>query len=486
MSSDLLRRVEEFAIDGPEPPALPFAARLARENGWTRAHADRVVREYKRFAYLAAAGGHPVCPSEDVDQAWHLHLTYTHSYWKRFCGEVLGQPLHHNPTRGGPAEAEKHRRMYDETLAAYRRAFRHEPPPDIWPPTEERFAPDRHVRVDRAANWVIPKAAVRKWAATGGLTAAAVVFATGCGNGLDPFELNGAWYLAFLIPTLVAALVAGLVIRRIMRKPDPDPSDPPPVLSWSKAAYLAGGPDRLLSAAIAKLYREGHLKESADGKWLEPAGPPPDKLTPAEEAVLAAAPLNRTDRNGLKRVRDEVAARALPKVDKLTEAGLLLTPAQARAAALASAVPLGLVILLFGVTRLLAGLSNGKPVTYLVFTLIAATVAFFVLAVRRPTRSRKGDDALDRLRKEHALLKHAKTRDDDSGLPLAIALFGTAVLAGSGYAALRSWYPRQTDTGGSGCGSGCGTGCGTGGGGGGDGGGGGCGSGCGGCGGGGD
>ena len=44
--------------------------------------------------------------SEQVDAAWHLHLTYTRSYWDRFCKETLGQPLHHDPTRGGPAEAD--------------------------------------------------------------------------------------------------------------------------------------------------------------------------------------------------------------------------------------------------------------------------------------------------------------------------------------------------------------------------------------------
>ncbi|QDU22057.1 glycine-rich domain-containing protein [Urbifossiella limnaea] len=84
----LLARVEAFDIGGPTNPALPFAARLAREHGWSRPYEDRVLHEYKRFAFLAAAGFGPVCPSEDVDAAWHLHLTYIRSYWTRFCGEV--------------------------------------------------------------------------------------------------------------------------------------------------------------------------------------------------------------------------------------------------------------------------------------------------------------------------------------------------------------------------------------------------------------
>ena len=129
-SRALLARIDAFAIDGPELPALPFAARLAREQGWTRAFAERAVREYKRYVFLAMTAGRPMCPSEQVDAVWHQHLTYTRSYWKRFCGETLGRPLHHEPTRGGGDEADKHLRMYADTLATYRQAFGHEPPPD--------------------------------------------------------------------------------------------------------------------------------------------------------------------------------------------------------------------------------------------------------------------------------------------------------------------------------------------------------------------
>jgi uncharacterized protein (TIGR04222 family) len=482
MSSDLLRRVEEFAIDGPEPPALPFAARLARENGWPRAYADRVIREYKRFAYLAMTAGHPVCPSEDVDQAWHLHLTYTHSYWKRFCGDVLGQPLHHNPTRGGSAEGDKHRRMYAETLTAYRRAFGHEPPADVWPGVDERFAPDRHERVDRAANWVVPKRAMRRGAATASLVVASLVFATGCGN-LDPFELNGAWYLAFLVPTMVAAFVLGIVLRNRLKKPHPEPGDEAPDPTWEQAAYLVGGAGRVFSAALARLTRDGYVEVDADR--VVATGRGVDGLCPSELAVLGSTPLRKTDKVGLKAARERVEAAAGDTAEGLRAAGLLLTPEQARTAAYASAMPPVLVWLVFGLPRLGLGIVNDRPVWYLIVVLVAFGIAAVLLAVIRPTRSRKGDDALAKVRTRQALLKYANTREAGSDLPLAVALFGTAALAGSELAELQSWYPKQTENAatGGGCGSGCGPGCGGGGGcGGGCGGGG---SGCGGCGGGG-
>src|SRR4051794_29247128 len=88
---DLRARLQAFTPDEPGV-VFPFSARLAREQGWTRAQAERVVREYLRFVYLAATAGHPVTPSKMVDEAWHLHLTYTRGYWDELCGRVLGMP----------------------------------------------------------------------------------------------------------------------------------------------------------------------------------------------------------------------------------------------------------------------------------------------------------------------------------------------------------------------------------------------------------
>jgi hypothetical protein len=51
---ELLRKLEQFQLDSPEA-SLPFSARLARENNWPPAYANRVIAEYKRFAFLAVA-----------------------------------------------------------------------------------------------------------------------------------------------------------------------------------------------------------------------------------------------------------------------------------------------------------------------------------------------------------------------------------------------------------------------------------------------
>ena len=154
---ELLIRIAGFAID-EGTPELSFSGRLARENGWTGKYADRVVVEYLRFVGLAMVSGHVVTPSEQVDQAWHLHLTYTHSYWTRLCGEVLGRPLHHGPTRGGEAESRKYFEQYERTLRSYEEIFGVSPPADIWPKAEIRFGRDLlAVRVNPGDYWMISK-----------------------------------------------------------------------------------------------------------------------------------------------------------------------------------------------------------------------------------------------------------------------------------------------------------------------------------------
>lgn len=155
--ADLWERIEAFDPDDPDA-ALPFTSRLAREQGWTHAEAARAIREYKRFIYLAVAAGHPVSPSEVVDQVWHLHLLYTRSYWKRLCGEVLGRELHHEPTKGGGEERGKFADWYERTLQSYRHHFHEEPPADLWPSPEERAAAKHSGRwVDSGNFWIIRK-----------------------------------------------------------------------------------------------------------------------------------------------------------------------------------------------------------------------------------------------------------------------------------------------------------------------------------------
>jgi hypothetical protein len=177
IQSALWRKLESFQIDEGDE-TLTFEKRLAKENGWTLSYSRRVIEEYKRFVFLCAASGHGCTPSHDVDEAWHLHIVYTRSYWDRMCGEVLQRPLHHNPTKGGRAESAKHEDWYARTLRSYRELFGQEPPPDIWPADPNDAVSGEHwKRIDARQNWVIAKRPARLMA---GLLV--VVSLVGCGS----------------------------------------------------------------------------------------------------------------------------------------------------------------------------------------------------------------------------------------------------------------------------------------------------------------
>ncbi len=71
--------LEKFEVDAGDE-TLTFIQRLARENGWSISFARKVFTEYKKFIFLAIISPGQVTPSDQVDQAWHLHLSYTQSY----------------------------------------------------------------------------------------------------------------------------------------------------------------------------------------------------------------------------------------------------------------------------------------------------------------------------------------------------------------------------------------------------------------------
>ncbi len=128
----LWENIQSFPINDPESD-FPFSKKLQQKQRWTADYTSRVIAEYRRFIFLCCVLPRGASPSEAVDEAWHLHLTYTHNYWTQLCRNTIFKELHHHPSRGGPEEKEKHERWYHETLEAYLEVFEQPPPPDIWP-----------------------------------------------------------------------------------------------------------------------------------------------------------------------------------------------------------------------------------------------------------------------------------------------------------------------------------------------------------------
>ena len=129
----LWQKLSDFQLDDSPEAAVQFSDKLIKEQKWTPEFAKRAMAEYKKFLYLCLTMPQGASPSEVVDEVWHLHLTYTQSYWQKLCGEVLQRQLHHYPNKGGNSENQRHRDWYAATLITYVKEFQELPPVDCWP-----------------------------------------------------------------------------------------------------------------------------------------------------------------------------------------------------------------------------------------------------------------------------------------------------------------------------------------------------------------
>ena len=442
---DLWDRILAHRFDDPAA-RLTFTGRLARENGWTIGYAVRVVDEYRRFVFLAMTAGHPVTPSEDVDQAWHLHLAYTRDYWETFCRDVLDAPLHHGPTRGGAAEADRYDQQYRRTLATYETVFDQRPPVDIWPLPAQRFGADlAWRRVNVARHWVVPKPrwlrGRRRATRLAGLAAVPLV-AAGIPN---PLDLAGAPFLALFAALATGAIMAGLVLRRLVR-PTGDPAVTADQVEPLELALLADdGCWRCAVTGVAAL--AVRPEPPTDGEGNDPAVPfavvasPPAGSPPlltalhARLAALGSCTAAEAVMTAFSVARDEFEPRV---VDRGLVVGrwwasvvpwIILAPAAATLA--------------LGVTKIAVGVSRGRPAGFLVLGCVVLGLVSLLVVARRPRRTQQGDELLRERRRrfresgrQDEWLHHKSTAGMAEATPLvpeAIALLGIATLVGTEY-----------------------------------------------------
>jgi len=450
---ELYKRIQAFALDRPDSQ-LSFSQRLARDNGWSSGYTQRVIEEYKKFIFLAVAAGHPVTPSDQIDQVWHLHLTYTRLYWQEFCPKILQTTLHHEPTRGGSSEQLKFGSWYSKTLESYEQFFGHIPPIDIWPKPKDRFGRDLHfIRINTQQSWVLSKpnftVSVKPQLRKIGIftfLAFLSLMITGCqiiSQIPNPMNFTGPEFLTFYISlgvmgiALAAWLRFSLCLVSTNTKQQPD-------LNTYEIAFLAGGNHRLIMAAITSLVKQGYVEVL---KEKSPFGRTQSKLVvtgkidaiadPVEKAV--AQDILATD-GAIEQVfrkstgmKDSIRAR-------LEQLGLFLSDAQAFKAQI---YPSLIVVILLGIglCKMAVGISRDKPVGLLlicIFGLLVLGARFFV----KPQRSRYGEIIFKDLRNRLQPLKTANS--SDSELVLAVAFFGATVLMAD--TALADLYQMLTPT----------------------------------------
>ena len=494
LHAELWRKICDFQISGPND-SLTFTERLARENGWSIGFARRVVEEYRRFLFLAMVAGHEVTPSEQIDEAWHLHLVYTQSYWNELCRDVLGKSLHHHPTRGGPAEHSRHREQYNRTLTSYRAHFGEAAPADIWPAAEIRFGEDLHsVRVNRNRNWIIAKP--RLWRRSRSVSQRLLLitgYAPLVVGVLNPFDLTGPEFLVFYGVLTAVVLAAAIALRSWLRTDEL--SDDVRSLEPQEVACLGRGAAGVLQTYLAGLVASGRIAIiELPAKKLGPIalGSATYKLRSTVESSSASTEIERVMLSAANSIEGieakEILTAAKPVASSIESSlqsrGLLETEERFGPARWWPLILLGSLAAI-GIVKLVVGLARGKPIVILIIWLIALGVVA-VLFARKPLRTACGNRLLDELKKKHKDTKLIAFADPNAfsihDVMLVAGLFGVASVIHPQVqqlqSALKSVPPSDGGLAGlsGGCSGGCagGGGCG----------GGGCGGGCGGCGGG--
>jgi uncharacterized protein (TIGR04222 family) len=256
----LWRKIQDFPLDNPNA-TLNFTNKLASQQKWTIAYAKRVIREYRRFIFLCCISPKGASPSYAVDQAWHLHLTYTKSYWIDFCKNTLRKDIHHNPSSGGEAEDHKHENWYAETLNLYESTFGNKPPADIWPQ-----AAFKHPVIS------LPEIKIRREVVVliAFLLLLPFLYSAFTWGQWFPFLLDGHQFLQFFAFLAIIYIVGYIVLRREKRRAMDKVLDQffPEKVSVFHAAQYLHGKHRAIQTSIVDMVKRELLFINDDQKFV--------------------------------------------------------------------------------------------------------------------------------------------------------------------------------------------------------------------------
>lgn len=429
----LMARLEAHSLESLGAPRS-FVQRLAEENGWTLGYAQRVVVEYRRFVWLAMQGQAVASPSDAVDQAWHLHLCESRDYWGVFCPEVLGAPLHHEPSRGG--DAADSAAQYAATLARYRERFG-PPPADIWTPTPPVYGP-RHLRIallppgeSRLANW---RSKLSGWLRSGPwlslatlLIASTVLADEDAGPAwMNMLDWRGPAFLTFFFFAMFALAAWLFIERAIWRMADSSATRVwVAKLTPYEVAYLAGGRARASDTALLGLLQRNWAR--IDGlRIMRLAGDA--QPIPRAERLLHGAMARSNHRLAIRRR----AKLMLAEIEQsLIEKDLLWDEAASRLRETLIVLPCALLWLM-GAAKVWVGMARYRPVGFLMFLMMALSLClwkYFQGTGMSRRRTALADKTLAQLGTQYA-----EVPEDEEAARFRLAVFGTIGLASSNWA----------------------------------------------------
>lgn len=273
---------------------------------------------------------------------------------------------------------------------------------------------------------------------------------------LGPLDWTGGPFLQLYAVLFVAAFAAGIIVPRWLRA---DGRAGRPV-DADALAYLAGGPTRMAESSVAGAIAAGQMTVEGRSKLAL------SDARAARGTLRALAALDQPMRWGA--VQRALARDAVAIDQRLVDDELLIDMGATWRMRVWQTLPY-LLLIGFGLLKYQIGVERDRPVGILTVFLVATAVVALVRFAVVDRRTRAGLRALQDARTGADRLRRAPAADEAA---LAVALFGTTVLAGSGW---EDFHRLRTDgsdggsgdsgssgsDGGSGCGGGGCGGCGS-------------------------
>ncbi|WP_103380064.1 TIGR04222 domain-containing membrane protein, partial [Pseudonocardia dioxanivorans] len=244
----------------------------------------------------------------------------------------------------------------------------------------------------------------------------------------DTWGISGSTFILFYLVIAVVVWIWAVRTRRQIAgargggRPPADLTGTP-----YDAAYLNGGADLAVYAALSSMRVDGTIETAGRGNVVAVGAllPGADELERAIHAT-ATSPVGR----GRLRYHEYVAAALAAIERRLTAEGLLVTDDERRGVRQAGAWML--LVAGLGLARLVAGVANGKPVTFLVLATLGAAVVGVVLMARVPRRTPLGDATVSAMRAQHHRLSPANRPDwianGATAAALGVGVFGMSAL----------------------------------------------------------
>ncbi|MBS1824454.1 MAG: TIGR04222 domain-containing membrane protein [Acidobacteria bacterium] len=279
---------------------------------------------------------------------------------------------------------------------------------------------------------------------------------------MNPFDLRGPEFL--LVYGIVAAFVITIAFRIRLWREDLSTKPLPKIEDPYLIAYLRGGSEGAVEAAVVSLIDR-------------------QRLALEKQTVVAKSGSNIThplERAVWKKIKPSTAANAIRYIrceEEMAEYngfllrhGLIPNPEQLQHRRYLNILTT-LILLAFGGTKIYIALERGRSnIAFLIFLMAFSVIGGVLL--NNPRLTSRGTRALDQLK---TLLTNLKQRagkfrpnQNTQELVLLTALFGVMAVPATAMPLRTAIYPQGVassgDSGGSSCGSSCGSGCGGGGG----------------------